>query len=1070
MFIQLETKTSYSLLDSIIAIDRYVEAGLKKGYRTLGIMDNNALYGAYKFIKYANEMGIQPIVGLTVEISIQENTIPIHLIALNTEGLKNLFQISTLQMTEGQQDITAILPWLGSIALILPLKKELANYQLLSLYLTNFYLGVYVESDFSLLKSLPQQQIPLKKVQFIEPSESDAFEVIQQIKQQTILTDSEKLPAHQAYLPEPTFETERFKAHGFTDFNPLIKLIETIKYDLPKAHQLPKFSAENSAQLLRKLCYDGLKQRSIDSEEYHQRLETELNTIHKMNYDDYFLIVWDLLQFGKKNHYYTGMGRGSAVGSLVAYALEITHIDPVKHQLLFERFLNPERFSMPDIDIDIPDIARDQFIQYVYQKYGAGYVAQITTFGTFGAKMALRDVARVFGLPMNEALSLSKLVPAGEYGRKVNLKQAYQSKRFAEKINQRPIYQSIFQIASFLEGLPRHTSTHAAGVILSDVPLNQFVPLQAGNGVVENTQFDMYDVEAIGLLKMDFLGLRNLTWVQKMREMVEKYQHQQVNLYQLDFEDERVLQSFANGNTIGIFQFEAVGMREMLRRMQPAQFEDLVSATSIYRPGPSQNIETFIRRRKGQEAISYYDDSIAELLKSTAGIILYQEQIMQIASKFAGFSLGKADLLRRAIGKKKQGEMQSLRQEFVQGAMQNGHTVAKADEIFDLIERFANYGFNRSHAYAYAAVAFQLMYFKVYFTTTFYQVLLNDTGNDKKKRTQFLTDALENQLKIELPDINTIHLGYLGGKVLKIGLIGINGFNRELARTIIQLRNERQFSNLDDFIVRLVEANERLTTVDNLTPLIQLGLLDHFQNNRRMLINSLDKYITNAKLVTGTNASFLMSDLPIKQEFCDDYTLNERMQFERDYLSVQLIESPLKKLQDVLGKPIDYIGQLKDQQDVQLLAEITEIKTFKTKKNNETMARIKLQDLKGEIEAVLFPADYRAQIQKIDHDGPYFLVVGMARQNKEQLEIIARNIQGISPNQRLWLKIETLEASLITQIKKICNQYRGTIPIFIFESSKKRTEILNRIFVSSDINLINDLKAIGVESVFRKKD
>nr|WP_249641453.1 MULTISPECIES: DNA polymerase III subunit alpha [unclassified Enterococcus] len=973
-------------------------------------------------------------------------------------------------MTEGQQNITTILPLLKSIAVILPFKSRLDDYQLLSSYLTDFYLGVYVESDYSLIESIPQQQIPLKTVRFIEPKESDAFEVIQQIKKQTVLADSEQLMVHQAYLPEPIFETERFKAQGFTNFKPLRALIETIKYDLPKAHHLPKFSAGNSAQLLRQLCFEGLKRLSIDSEQYHQRLEIELSTIHRMNYDDYFLIVWDLLQFGKKNHYYTGMGRGSAVGSLVAYALEITHIDPVKHQLLFERFLNPERFSMPDIDIDIPDIVRDQFIQYVYQKYGAGYVAQITTFGTFGAKMALRDVARVFGLSMNEALSLSKLVPAGEYGRKVGLKQAYQNKHFAEKINQRPIYQKIFQIASLLEGLPRHTSTHAAGVILSDVPLNQFLPLQAGNAEVENTQFDMYDVEAIGLLKMDFLGLRNLTWVQKMREMVEKYQHQKVDLYRLNFEDENVLKAFAQGNTIGIFQFEAAGMREMLKRMQPVKFEDLVSATSIYRPGPSQNIESFIRRRKGQEAISYYDDSIAELLKSTSGIILYQEQIMQIASKFAGFSLGKADLLRRAIGKKKQKEMQSLRQDFVQGAIQNGHTVAKADEIFDLIERFANYGFNRSHAYAYAAVAFQLMYFKVYYKATFYQVLLNDTGNDKKKRIQFLTDAIENHLKVELPNINTIHLGYLGGKALQIGLIGINGFNRELARTIIQLRKERQFSNLDDFIVRLVAANERLTTVENLTPLIQLGLLDNFQTNRRMLINALDKYITNAKLVNGTNASFLMSDLPIKQEACDDYTLNERMQFERDYLSIQLIESPLKQLASVLGHQIDYIASLKDQQEVQLLVEIIELKTYKTKKNNETMARLKLQDLRGEIEAVLFPAEYRAQIQKIDCDGPYFLVSGSARQNREHLEIIVRNVQGISQNQRLWLKVETLEASLIAKIKSICNQYRGTIPVFIFEVSKKRTEVMNRIFVNSALDLINNLKEIGVESVFRKKD
>ncbi|MDR1567089.1 MAG: DNA polymerase III subunit alpha [Streptococcaceae bacterium] len=1068
MYVQLETKTSYSLLDSLIDIKKYVDKGHVSGYSTLGIMDNQVLYGAYKFIKYAKSRGIQPIVGLSLDVIAEQLPITLRLIAKNSRGLKDLFKISTLQMTKGRQQFETIAPLLTDIAVILPITDTLNPYELLKQLTTSFYIGVYLESEKSLLASLPEPKIPLKLVNFLQANESDAFEVMQRIKAQTIAEDTENLKVHQSFLLEASFATERFIQQGLVDFSELESLLAPISYELPKAHHLPQFSKENSQELLHKLCFDGLKLRLLEGEIYQKRLLHELDVIHQMGYDDYFLIVWDLLQFGKRKNFYTGMGRGSAVGSLVAYTLEITQIDPVKHHLLFERFLNPERFSMPDIDIDMPDIARDKFIQYVNEKYGSDFVAQIATFGTFGAKMALRDVARVFGLKVEEALTLSKVMPKSEYGRKVSLKAAMKYKPFATKINSQPIYQRIYQISSLLEGLPRHTSTHAAGVILSDVRLDEFVPLQQGNGEIWNTQFDMYDIEDIGLLKMDFLGLKNLTWVQRMRDIVAKRYQQSIDLLNLDFEDSKVLESFSSGNTLGIFQFEASGMRVMLRKMRPSRFEDMVLATSIYRPGPSQNIELFLRRRFKREEIEFYDETIADILKTTSGIILYQEQIMQIASAFAGFSLGKADLLRRAIGKKKQAEMQALRQEFVDGAQELGHSKAKAEEIYDLIERFANYGFNRSHAYAYASVAYQMMFFKVYYPTCFYQVMLNDIGNDKAKRQLFLADALDNQVQLELPKINAINLLYTGGATLQIGLLGIYGLKRELARLIYQLRREESFQDINDFILRLTRADTKLMTAENLAPLIKLGLLDTFEGNRQALLQSIDRYIENAKLVVSTNSDVEMQDIPIKLVDVSDFTPQEKLSFERELLCVQLSASPLRALERVLGFEPNHVNHLKLNQQVIFLAEVKIKKLLKTKKTNETMARVVVQERNGEIEGVLFPREYRENYQALENFGPYFLVHAKVTNHNDKLELMIRKLEAISEDVRAWIKLETFEQSSIIQLKASLRKYPGTIPVLLFEAKSRKTEVLTQLLIQENPLLIKELSELGLEIIFKK--
>ncbi len=697
----------------MVTIEAYVTRAKELGYTHLGIMDRNNLYGAYAFMEACQTAGIQPLIACEMEWKLAENTEPLimQFLALTTEGYRHLLKISTTKMT-GQDDFEAVRQYMKDVAVILPYFDGVDQ---LDLGL-DFYIGVRENS--------PQQDyahplLPLHTVRYFQEEQVETLQVLHAMRDNIPLNQVADLSSQQTLLSADTLEG-MFASRFPQAVTNLQCLVASISYDLDTSLKLPRFNREKPAvEELREKAQAGLVEKGLREAVYQERLDRELLVIHQMGFDDYFLIVWDLLRFGRSQGYYMGMGRGSAVGSLVAYVLNITGIDPVKHNLLFERFLNEERYSMPDIDIDIPDIHRSDFIRYVRDRYGSMHAAQIVTYSTFGAKQAIRDVFKRFGTPEYELTNITKKISFRD-----NLASAYErNASFRQIINSKIEYQKAFAIAQQIEGHPRQTSIHAAGVVMSDGDLTDTIPLKIGDDMLV-TQYDAHAVEANGLLKMDFLGLRNLTFVQKMAEGVEAKYGKSIDIASIDLEDEETLQLFAAGQTKGIFQFEQPGAISLLKRVRPSRFEDVVATTSLNRPGASDYSDNFVKRKHGQEAVDLLDASIAPILESTYGIMLYQEQVMQIAQVFAGFTLGKADLLRRAMSKKNAREMQAMEAEFVAGAQERGHEVSKAKEIFSMMAKFAGYGFNRSHAYAYSALAFQMAYFKTHYPDVFFDVML----------------------------------------------------------------------------------------------------------------------------------------------------------------------------------------------------------------------------------------------------------------------------------------------------------------------------------------------------------
>lgn len=568
---------------------------------------------------------------------------------------------------------------------------------------------------------------------------------------------------------------------------------------LPKYHQ-DQFST--SEEYLHYLAQTGLQARFGQKDipaEYQKRLNYELRVINQMGFDDYFLIVWDVINYCHRTKITTGPGRGSACGSLVSYALRITEVDPIQYHLLFERFLNPARHEMPDIDLDIPDVQRNMVIKYMYQKYGMDHAAQILTFGTMAAKQVLRDVGRAFGLTMPEVDKWTHAVPHSK--NKIDLKQVYQESRDLRLlVDATPENKLLFKTAVELEGLPRHYSIHAAGLVISDDSIAGISGLQAGPLGIPVTQQTKKYVESLGLLKIDFLGLRNLTVLGNVLALIQR-QGVKLDPNTIPLNDPQTLKLFQQGKTDAIFQFESNGIRDVLRKLHPDNFEDLVAVNALYRPGPMQNIDLFIARKNGKAAVQYPDPSLKQILQPTYGILVYQEQVMQTAQRLAGFSLGEADILRRAMSKKKQDVIEQERDKFIAGTVKNGHSKEVGERVYHYIEQFANYGFNRSHAVAYTKIAFWLAYLKVHYPAAFYTAMLNSATSAKAQG--YIMQAQEVGVRILPPDINHSQLNYTlrDGKIL-VGLKAIKGLRIDFAKEIAA--NTKTYKSFNDFLRKLM--------------------------------------------------------------------------------------------------------------------------------------------------------------------------------------------------------------------------------------------------------------------------
>ena len=1033
MIAQLDTKTVYSFMESMISIQKYVDQGKAYGYSALGIMDVDNLYGAYYFIKECQKQGIQPLLGLEVTVHHKEELMNLRFLALSNHGYRNLMKLSSQKMT-GKKEWTDFSPYLEDICIIVPYFQEIVNLDLGH----DYYIGVYpdtAQSNFS------HPILPLYRVNSFEAEDLETLQMLKAIKENVTLREVDVQSQQGLFLPADRLE--QFFVEKFPKaLDNLSELIGATTYEIDSSLKLPRFNPERPAvEELRERAIKGLELKGLLDSVYQARLEEELSVIHDMGFDDYFLVVWDLLRFGRSQGYYMGMGRGSAVGSLVAYALDITGIDPVAKNLIFERFLNRERYTMPDIDIDIPDIYRPEFIRYVRDRYGSIHAAQIVTYSTFGAKQAVRDVFKRYGVPEYELTSITKKI-----GFKDTLTSAYEGNLgFRQLIQGKIEYQKAFEIAKKIEGYPRQTSIHAAGVVISDKNLTDYIPLKYGEDMLI-TQYDAHGVEGNGLLKMDFLGLRNLTFAQKMQELLFETQGIQLRIEEIDLEDRETLALFAAGKTKGIFQFEQSGAIRLLKRVKPESFEEVVATTSLNRPGASDYIDNFVARKHGKEKVTVLDPVLEDILAPTYGIMLYQEQVMQVAQRYAGFSLGKADILRRAMGKKNAAEMHRMEESFIQGALEKGHGKEQAQQVFAVMEKFAGYGFNRSHAYAYAALAFQLAYFKTHYPEIFYQVMLNYASGD------YILDALEMGFELTPLSINTIpYQDKLTDKTIYLGLKSIKGMPRDFAYWILE---NRPFISVEDFVTHLPKNYQKLSL---LTPLVEIGLFDSFEKNRKKILSNLPTLF-----IFVEELGSLFADNSYNWLESEDFTQVEKFRKEQEWLGVGISPHPLLILAKNPLYPIVSLSELFEGQTATVLVEIQSIRVIRTKKG-ENMAFLKVSDNKTKLEVTVFSDQYR-QFKNLLHEGRFYYLNGKVQARDGRLQLVLNNLKE-AVSERFWIQAADHEHD--SEIYHILEQYKGQIPVIIRYENEQKNVLLPGYFVAKDVSLQESLSQITMKTIYR---
>lgn len=1102
--IPLDTISTYSLLKSTIRPHDLVQAAKERGYSAIALTDENVLYGAVDFYNAARHAGIRPIIGVKLQVALNDlngQKISVTVIAEDQAGYEDLMQLSTQRMTT-DQDLSAsqLAPYLAHCAVIVnptaPVLDaqgipEIANFLTwLPQQAADAFLGINITLDPTarqVLKDLgAKYQLGLiadERVEYLNADQYFPTQVLRAVHDgrqiDAPMTAAQTTGEH--YLKSAAELTVAYQAAGLseavTNNERLVqKSTFEIKFQKPVLPHFPIPDGVTTDQYLRQLCIAGLKNRHLAPQttvdQYRKRLDRELKVIHEMGFDDYFLIVWDIMAFAHRTHITTGPGRGSAAGSLVAYALAITDVDPLEYGLLFERFLNPERAQMPDIDLDIPDNRRQEVLEYVHQRYGHERVAQIITFGTLAARQVVRDVARVFGVQKYQVEAIVDTLRGLNRQRSVTLAEAIQqSQPLRNLMADDPLNQLVIQVAQQLEGLPRHYSTHAAGVVLSATPLQKIVPLQAGNdeaGLLM-TQFPKEIVESVGLLKMDFLGLRNLSIMDRALNLIHQ-RHPDFEITKVPLDDQPTLELFKKGLTDGIFQFESAGIRQTLMQLAPDRFEDIVAVNALYRPGPMDNISHFIARKHGQEAVQLPDQSLQPILGQTYGILVYQEQVMQVASKMAGFSLGQADLLRRAMSKKKQATMESMRTRFIDGAVQNGYARQVAEQVFNYIDQFANYGFNRSHAVAYSKMAYEMAYLKRHFTTEFFTALLAIEPNMDKQRLHF-ADAKRFGVKIAAPDINRSSAEFtLQDNEIVMGLTMVKGVRRDFIKALIEERQNGRFTSLPNFVQRMGEKWQKAALIE---PLIYVGAFDNLGYNRAEMIEGL------AGLFAGNEFAFQSADLQPVMERRQEYPLSYRLLKEKDYLGVYLSGHPVSQYARVRQQQhTQTLLSLKNGQRVKTLVMLNKIRQINTKKTHQPMAFASASDETGSIEITIFPQQYQRLVDLIKPSA-IVLIDGTVEARHGQLQLIVNQMIPVEQlvqkrpvnNQRWVIRVISGQSQdrLLATFKEMTKQYSGTTPVVIFDASKKlaRTlpprqwlvatdevrEKLNKIFGSNNVVL-----------------
>ncbi|REH87060.1 DNA polymerase III subunit alpha [Staphylococcus felis] len=999
MVAHLNIHTAYDLLNSTLKVEDAVKRAKSAGYSAVAITDLHVMYGVPQFYDACVTHQIKPLLGMTVHITDEFNQMEAVILAKNNEGLKYLFKLSS-DIKINQRHVISIHH----------LKKYLNHHIVIFKQFSDQYshwldglsddTSVYIDQLSSQFEHL--KKVWIKSAHYGEPDEKEALKVLEAIRENQKVNFVEKKDSDSAHI----LTVQELLNQGV----PQALLAQTDEIaDLCDAklnyHQslLPEFvtpNNETSDEYLWYLLNQALQKLDMNDSRYKERMTYEFNIIRKMGYSDYFLIVSDLIHYAKSNHIMVGPGRGSSAGSLVSYLLNITTIDPIKYDLLFERFLNPERVTMPDIDIDFEDTKREKVIQYVQEKYGDYRVAGIITFGHLSAKAVARDVGRVMGFDEITLSEASKNIPS-QLG--ITLEEAYQHQSFQDFVHRNHKHEHWFELCKKLEGLPRNTSTHAAGIIINDQPLDEFVPLTEGDtGLL--TQWTMTESERIGLLKIDFLGLRNLSIIHEMIKQIQRYEGVEIDIEKIPLDDSHVFELLSRGDTTGIFQLESEGVRKVLQNLQPEHFEDIVAVTSLYRPGPMEEIPTYIKRRHHPHTVSYLHTDLEPLLKRTYGVIVYQEQIMQIASQFAGFSYGEADILRRAMSKKNRAVLENERQHFIDGAYKRGYSERLSQQIFDLILKFADYGFPRAHAVSYSKIAYIMSYLKVHYPTYFYANILSNVIGHEEKTLAIIDEAKTHNINIHGPHINKSMWRYVSdGNNVYISLGAIKGVGYQSVNTIVKERLDNgPFKDLFDFCDRIPS---RIRSRRLLEPLILTGALDCFGENRATLLQSIDKVIDTK---SDLDQSFLESFATTKRDYqqTEEMPDQELSRYEKQYMGFYVSTHPVEKLFNLK----QYLGiyQLNPQLKFKpVLIYLDQIRVIRTKKGQQ-MAFVELNDGQKTIEGVIFPNVY----QKISfqlNKGVAFIVKGKFERRHQNIQMIINDIE----------PLESFENNVIKRARQI---------------------------------------------------
>ena len=1108
-FTHLHVHTEYSLLDGSNKIKEYVARVKELGMDSAAITDHGVMYGVIDFYRAAREAGINPILGCEVYVapgsrfdrevgSGDDRYYHLVLLAENNQGYSNLMKIVSKAFVEGfyykpRVDLELLEKYHeGIIALSACLAGEVARYLARGMYedakiVALRYQDIFGKGNFFLElqdHGIPEQQtvnqqllrmhretgidlVATNDVHYTMAEDAEPHDVLLCLQTQKKLSDENRMryEGGQYYVKSPE-EMARLFPYALEALENTHKIAERCHVEIEfGVTKLPKYDVPDgltSWEYLNKLCYEGLEQRYHPvTEELKKRLDYELSTIKNMGYVDYFLIVWDFIKYARDNDIMVGPGRGSAAGSLVAYTLGITQLDPIRYDLLFERFLNPERVSMPDIDVDFCFERRQEVIDYVRRKYGDDCVVQIVTFGTLAARGVIRDVGRVLDMPYAQVDTIAKMIPQElnitidkALGMNPELRKAYEEQDDIHRL---------IDLAKRLEGLPRHTSMHAAGVVISQKDVSEYVPLSRAQDGSIVTQFTMTTLEELGLLKMDFLGLRTLTVIQNAVKMVEKSTGMLLDMQEIDYNDKKVLDSLGTGRTDGVFQLESAGMKSFMKELKPQSLEDVIAGISLYRPGPMDFIPQYIRGKNRPDTIRYDCPQMEPILKPTYGCIVYQEQVMQIVRELAGYTLGRSDLVRRAMSKKKASVMAKERQNFVYGnaeegvpgCIANGISEEIANKIYDEMTDFAKYAFNKSHAAAYAVVSYQTAYLKYYYPVEFMAALMTSVVEMPNKVAEYISVCRQMGIRILPPEINHGVYGFsVDNGAIRYALSAIKSIGRPVIEGIVREREEHgEYTSLKTFIERNIDQiNKRV--VENL---IKAGALDCLEGNRNQKMTVYTQIIDSINqdkkhTMAGQLSLFDIAPEEDKNEFeirmpqAAEYPKETILTFEKEVLGIYLSGHPLERYRNMMEKmisaktsdfqPDDETGipEVYDNQKVIVGGMITD-KTIKYTKNNKVMAFLTVEDLVGTVEVVVFPRDYEKCQMFLNEDARLFIQGRVSAEDDKASKLILEKVRLFDDMPReLWLQFESREeyAKAETGLVDDLMESRGNSTVVIY--------------------------------------